>query len=216
MGALYQGPDPLGLGGSGGSDSDDDSGGGGGDLWGTFTGALDHAAGSTDESVARQFDDESGGGIGDLVGMAFSPGKQEKLANELGADPDLDEGPDPQGGIGPLGQAITGVGGGGLALSKLGNLGNVGKKVSQTVDDVPKAKKFLGLGALGGVAVDDVMEGGIPNPFPPLGGGNKKKKPKNRNKNNPNKDNPSGGLNQQMLLIGAAVLVLLLVIKSGD
>lgn len=32
-------------------------------VWSDLTGALDHAAGSTDEAVARSFDDEPGGGL---------------------------------------------------------------------------------------------------------------------------------------------------------
>jgi hypothetical protein len=32
----------------------------------SVTGALDHAAGSVDESIGRQFDDEPGGGFADI------------------------------------------------------------------------------------------------------------------------------------------------------
>ncbi|MDS0280631.1 hypothetical protein [Haloarcula onubensis] len=36
-------------------------------VWGAVTGALDHAAGSVDESIGRQFDDEPGGGFADIT-----------------------------------------------------------------------------------------------------------------------------------------------------
>lgn len=42
-------------------------------LWSGVTGALDDAAGSTDEAVGRQFDDEQGGGFIDEGGALLDP-----------------------------------------------------------------------------------------------------------------------------------------------
>jgi hypothetical protein len=42
-------------------------------VWSGITGALDHAAGSTDEAIGRQFDDTEGGGFADEFGAVVDP-----------------------------------------------------------------------------------------------------------------------------------------------
>lgn len=42
-------------------------------VWSGVAGALDHAAGSVDEAVGRQFDDTQGGGVSDEFGAVVDP-----------------------------------------------------------------------------------------------------------------------------------------------
>lgn len=138
-------------------------------MYDDVAGVADHAAGSVDESVGRQFDDEEGGGVADLAGKFVTPGQSDELAAEFGVEER--DGPKPVGGIGPLGNAITGVGSTVSLVSTVPRLGSIGSKAVSTVKNTSSGTKLLGGGALGGVAVDDALEGGFPNPFPPLDGG---------------------------------------------
>jgi len=119
-------------------------------------------------SVDRQFDDEPGGGIVDQAATFVGPGGQEEIADDLGVDYDEDSAPQQTGNVAGIGNAITGVGGSAMALGGLSRLGSIGSKAGSAIDDIPNAGKLFGGGVLGGIALDDAAEGGLPNPLPPL------------------------------------------------
>lgn len=173
MGALYQGPDPLGLG-PDNSDSGDTS-----SETDVVGGAEDWATGTA----------------------TFLTDTKQWTEEYLGADVPERDGPAPTQNKVPFADAITGVG----SMGGLLGLGKAGSTVAKTLDDVPNAAKVFGGGAAGGVALDDAMEGGLPNPFPPL-------LPQDRNKQN----NESGGGDGQMMTIAVVVIAVLLLVVMMD
>lgn len=117
---------------------------------GAVTGALDHAAGSVDESIARQFDDEPGGGFADEAGAVLDPTQRasDNTEEDLGTAVEY-----------AAPGALAAIPGGSALVPLIGPASSGDEVLGRTLD--PDAEGGLG------DAADQVIPD-VPNPIPNL------------------------------------------------